>query len=173
VPDLLFVLVLAASTATPAPLVGVAPALTAAALRDELRAASQRRQDELAAIARQRAELEKLAAEIAAARAVVEAERARAPRDDKAPPSQGRPETPATAGQPASPDALAKTIKGMKVDQAAALVGHLDRGLAVDVLRRMKPADAGAILEKLKGETAADLFAQMAARPSLHGPGAR
>jgi flagellar motility protein MotE (MotC chaperone) len=66
-------------------------------------------------------------------------------------------------------ESLAKTVKAMKADQAAILVGKLDRALAADVLRRMKPSDAGGVLEKLKPELAADLMAMMA---SSNGKGA-
>ena len=58
--------------------------------------------------------------------------------------------------------ALAKTLKGMKPDQAAALVARLDRPLAIDLLRRMRPGDAAVVLEKVKPELAAELFSMMA-----------
>ena len=47
-------------------------------------------------------------------------------------------------------------------EQAAALLQRLDRVLTVEVLRRMKPPDAGAVLERMKGEAAAELFSAMA-----------
>jgi flagellar motility protein MotE (MotC chaperone) len=61
---------------------------------------------------------------------------------------------------------LAKTLKGMKPDQAASLLARLERPLAVEILRRMRPADAGVVLEKMKAETAAELFTAMAATPA-------
>ncbi len=176
---LLAIALVATSKATPAvtpapangavPLVGVAPALTATALRDELRARSQQRREELAALAMQKEELQRLAAEVAAARMVLDAaQRAPAadpkgapPKDDKG--DAARDAKPSVASTATSPEALAKTVKGMKSDQAAILVQKLDRGLAVEVLRRMRPADTAAILEKLKPDTAAELFSAMAA----------
>ena len=53
-------------------------------------------------------------------------------------------------------------LKVMKTEQAAALVARLDRHLAVDLLRQMRPADAGGVLEKMKPETAAELLSAMA-----------
>ena len=143
------------------------PSLTPNALRDELRAASQRRQDELAAIARERTRLEKLSTDIATARAALESETARL--DDKVKKAEAAkptgPQPPTTDGQPRgkpSGETLAKTLKGMKPDQAAALVSRLERRLAVNLLRQMRPADAGGVLEKMRPETAAELFALMA-----------
>jgi flagellar motility protein MotE (MotC chaperone) len=145
------------------------PSLTAAALRDELRAASLRRQSELAALAAERARLEKLSGELTAAQAARDAAK-----DERAPkPAQDRPRSPtgASATGPAAPagapvEALAKTLRGMKVDQAAAMVARLERPLAIEVLRRMRPGDAGALLDKMSPEAAAELFALMATRPS-------
>ncbi len=186
---LLAIALVATSKATPAvtpapasgavPLVGVAPALTATALRDELRARSQQRREELAALARQKEELQRLAAEVAAARMALDAaQRAPAadpkgapPKDDKG--DAARDAKPSVASPATSPEALAKTVKGMKSDQAAILVQKLDRGLAVEVLRRMRPADTAAILEKLKPDTAAELFSAMAARGAAPAQGQR
>jgi flagellar motility protein MotE (MotC chaperone) len=61
-------------------------------------------------------------------------------------------------------DSVSKTMKGMKPEQAAALVARLDRALAAEIMRRMKPADAGAILGLLKPELAAELTTQIATR---------
>jgi len=61
-------------------------------------------------------------------------------------------------------DSVSKAMKGMKPEQAAALVSRLDRGLAAEILRRMKSADAGAILGILKPELAADLATEIATR---------
>lgn len=61
-------------------------------------------------------------------------------------------------------DAVSKTMKGMKPEQAAALVARLDRSLAAEIIRRMKPADAGAILGLLKPELAAELATHIATR---------
>ena len=61
-------------------------------------------------------------------------------------------------------DAVSKAIKGMKPEQAAAMVGRLDRTLAAEILHRMKAADAGAILGLLKPELAAELATVIATR---------
>lgn len=144
------------------------PSLTTNALRDELRSSTRRRQDELAAIARERSRLEKLSAEIATARAALEAETARLDEKVKkaelgasAATSQAQPFPSRQGGKPPAPT-LAKTLKGMRAEQAATLISRLDRRLAADLLRQMRPADAGGVLEKMKPETAAELFSLMA-----------
>ena len=143
------------------------PALTGTALRDELRTSSQKRQEELAALARERAHLQKLSAEIEAARASLREETARLDeRVKKAASAAAQQKTSTRPGAPAGTDAegqaLAKTLKSMKPEQAAALLAHLDRPLAVGVLRRMRPGDTAAVLEKMKPEVAAELFSNIA-----------
>jgi hypothetical protein len=66
-------------------------------------------------------------------------------------------------------DTVSKAMKGMKPEQAAAVVARLDRGLAAEIMRRMKAADAGAILGLLKPEMAAELTTQIATRKSAYG----
>lgn len=61
-------------------------------------------------------------------------------------------------------DSVSKAMKGMKPEQAAALVARLDRSLAAEIIRRMKPTDAGAILGLVKPELAAELATQIATR---------
>lgn len=61
-------------------------------------------------------------------------------------------------------DSVSKAVKGMKPEQAAAVVARLDRGLAAEILRRMKSTDAGAILGLLKPELAAELATEIATR---------
>jgi flagellar motility protein MotE (MotC chaperone) len=61
-------------------------------------------------------------------------------------------------------DSVSKAIKGMKPEQAAAVVARLDRGLAAEILRRMKASDAGAILGLLKPDLAAELATEIATR---------
>jgi hypothetical protein len=61
-------------------------------------------------------------------------------------------------------DSVSKAIKGMKPEQAAAVVARLDRGLAAEILRRMKSTDAGAILGLLKPDLAAELATEIATR---------
>lgn len=163
----------------------IPPSLTANALRDELRASAQRRQEELAALRRERVRLEKLAADITTARAALEAETAQLDEKVKkaaaarsaalateagknAASAKGAAPQPRPDSKPLG-EALAKTLKGMKADQAAALVSRLERRLAVDLLRHMRPADAGTVLEKMKPETAADLFSLMASGEAAGG----
>jgi flagellar motility protein MotE (MotC chaperone) len=57
-------------------------------------------------------------------------------------------------------------MKGMKPEQAAAIIGHLNRSLAADVLQRMRPADAGIILGFLKPDVGAALATEIASRPA-------
>lgn len=156
---------------SPAPL---PPALGPAALRDELRASSQKRQEELAALARDRAALEKLAADISAARAALEAETARLDEKAKKAAKTDLEQAPGAGpgrdeARASSPEALARTLKGMKPETAASLLGRLERPLAMRLLRRMRPGDAGAVLERMKPDAAAELFALMAARPGAGG----
>jgi flagellar motility protein MotE (MotC chaperone) len=168
------------AAASQASVVGLPPSLAASALRDELRASSLRRQEELAALGRERARLEKLAAEITAARAALKTETARL--DEKVKKEKEEKEEAAkraTSAKTPSPqvradgkppgEVLAKTLKGMKADQAAALVSRLERRLAVDLLRHMRPADAGTVLEKMKPETAAEIFSLMASTEAAGG----
>lgn len=61
-------------------------------------------------------------------------------------------------------DSVSKAVKGMKPEQAAAMIARLDRGLAAEILRRMKATDAGAILGLLKPELAAELATIIATR---------
>ena len=65
-------------------------------------------------------------------------------------------------------DTVSKAMKGMKPEQAAAMVGRLDRGLAAEILRRMKSSDAGAILGLLKPDLAADLATEIAIRKPMY-----
>jgi flagellar motility protein MotE (MotC chaperone) len=154
----------------------IPPALSAVALRDELRAAARRRAEELRSLAGERARLQKLSADIAAARAALLSETALLERKLKeAPPPEKRPAAATAPARPSAPArrsgpeakppamALAKTLKGMKPNQAASLLSRLERPLAVEILRHMRPADAGALLEKMQAETAAELITAMAA----------
>jgi len=69
---------------------------------------------------------------------------------------------PPKPGEKPPVDAVAKALKGMKSEPAAVLLARLERPLAVEVLRRMRPADAGALLEKMKPEAAAELLSALA-----------
>jgi flagellar motility protein MotE (MotC chaperone) len=150
------------------------PSTTVAALHQELRGLGG---DEDHSLASERARLEQLAAEIAKAREALKQETARLEgmlkggAEARAPggESDGAPGVPLGSG--ASRDAMreqigtvSKAFKGMKPEQAAAIVAHLDRLLAAEVLRRMRPADAGLVLAQLKPDLAADLATTIAIR---------
>lgn len=164
-------------TASPEPGDATPPSLTARALADELAASAKRRREELAALAKERARLEKLQADIASARAALREESARLDAQAKQAAAARAEETKRAAAQAQKPaarpppkpgekgptDAIAKALKGMKSEPAAALVTRLDRPLAVELLRKMRPADAGALLEKMKPDTAAEMVSALAA----------
>ena len=148
----------------------VPPSLSSKAFLDEVRqtaveqrSSRQRREDD-------RARLERLAKEIAEARAALRQETERLEVAKKASEQRRPPPAPAPAdGSAARPateagpyGALAKTVKGMRPEKAAEIVAHLDRALAVELLRRIRPGDAAVILEKLRPETAAELVGRMA-----------
>lgn len=65
-------------------------------------------------------------------------------------------------------DSVSKAMKGMKPEQAAALIARLDRALAAEILRRMKATDAGAVLGLLKPELAAELATEIAIRKPIY-----
>ena len=126
-----------------------------------------------------RARLEQLTFEIAHAREALRQETARlealikqaGPPDGGAgsPPGESSP-APEAAAAPAKDtaheqlDSVSKALKGMKPEQAAAVLSLLDRRLAAQVLRNMRPADAGAVMGFLKPEQAADLATEIATR---------
>jgi len=62
---------------------------------------------------------------------------------------------------------VSKAMKGMKPEKAAAIMAHLDRTLAAEVLQRMRPADAGAILGFLRPEVGALLASEIVNRPPV------
>ena len=154
------------------------PALGARALSDELGKAMRRRYDELKAVAAEReaavlekAALEKLRGEVEQARSALREETARlqklvdrAPGCEKPPAQAGASEKQALPREPAGPqlDALAKTIKSMKAEQAAPVMRALGKPLAVALLRRLKPADAGALLDKLETPLVTELVQGLA-----------
>jgi flagellar motility protein MotE (MotC chaperone) len=149
------------------------PSLTERALCEELHRSTQDRRSTRARMDAERARLEKLAADVAEARAALKQETARLEalvrKVGPAGIGGGAGPGPLTpAGSERAPiETLARTIRGMQPEQAAAVLARLDPRLAVAVLRRIRPADAGAIADKLKPDTAAALFALMAsAAPS-------
>ncbi len=155
------------------------PSLTVHALCEELsRSATQRDESmqklakEREALKKERADLEKLAKEVAGAREQLKAETDRLvsfvdlagesvkPGGDK---FWSTRVAAVNASGGKSFDGLAKTLKSMRPDQAAAMVAKLDRTLAAAVLERLRPAESSPILDKLKPEVAADLFGMIAA----------
>lgn len=149
-------------------------AISGPALVEELRDAGRRRQQELGALRAEREQLEKLKAEIETARAALREETARLEaRVQAAGPASAAARGAAGGAVASAPDgkgpvdSLARTLKGMKPDQAAGVVNRIDRPLAVELLRRLRPGDAAALLERMKPEAAAELFVALA------GSGAR
>ena len=149
--------------------------VTNAALATELKNHANEQKLARSSMQKERARLEELKGELDASRTALKEETARleatiaaarsTPGSSPTPTSIAPvPVKPATKQQRPQLQALAKTIKGMKPEQAALMVARLDRQLASDILREMKPAEAGAILDKLKPELAADLIATMAAQ---------
>ena len=162
------------------------PTIGGKALAEELRKASSERAGERESVQAERARLEKLAAEIAEARAALQLETQRLTAAvkitaeagaAKAQPGEGgkkgegsakdaakaRPAArPGAKPEPTPLEALAKTLKAMKPDQAALLLAKVDKPLAVELLRHMKPADAAAVLDKMDPGTSAPLVSHLA-----------
>ncbi len=137
----------------------------------ELAAARAKIETDRKAVEADRAELEKLKAEIAQARAGLRTETEKlegllARRGDAPAQVVEAPQKNTAAVRPAELDALARTMKSMKPEAAAALVQRSEPSLAASLLKRMKPADAGAVMDRLKPELAADLLALMSTMPS-------
>jgi flagellar motility protein MotE (MotC chaperone) len=161
--------------------------LAATALRQELGIA---RQQEKESPGGERARLDQLAADIARAREALRQETVRLqtimqrsggvlPATEGGALPIGDPLQPVLAAAPPTlikdqVDSVAKAIKEMKPEQAAAILARIDRSLAVEILRRMRPADAGAVLGQLKPELAADLATELATRrPPAEGGSAK
>ncbi len=165
----------------------VPPTLTGTAFRQEL--SQGKRVGDLEHPPSERERMQNLAADLARTREALRAETARLEAlIRQAPAEAGRPVgSPATGAAPPAPlglgppggrpvdpsqvELVAKTFRGMKPEQAAALIGHLDRALAAEVLARMRPPDAGAILGLLRPELGAALTTEMANRPAAAGGG--
>jgi flagellar motility protein MotE (MotC chaperone) len=175
------------------------PSLAPSAFCEELRRAANRQtvsksqlQEERTALAAERGKLQKLAAELEASRKELRAEATRLdvlltaaghklPKESNTSTTAengGAPqETPVRKAEekPRSPEqlsSLAKAIRSMKAEQAAALVSRLEHSLAVDLLQHMSPKAAGAVMANVKPELAAELMASMANRvasPSKEG----
>ena len=155
----------------------VLPTLTGTALKSELHQ-SLAKPGEAAAPVSDRARLEQLTLEIAHAREALRQETARLEAlikqvgpcgEVRSSPSESDPAAAAAAAAAKDAareqlDSVSKALKGMKPEQAAALVSLLDHRLAAEVLRRMRPADAGAVMGYLKPELAAELATEIATR---------
>jgi flagellar motility protein MotE (MotC chaperone) len=152
------------------------PALTGAALAQELKKHAQEQKahrskldEERKALDAEHAKLEALKKEIDDSRAALREETARL---EAMLPHSGAAAAPVKpAGPvPANPGAqlkpLAKALKGMKPEQAAAVLTRLERPLAAQLLRELKPNEAAVVLEKLKPELAAELVSTLAAAPA-------
>lgn len=155
------------------------PSITGSALRQEIK---QNGGEDKGAPASERARLEQLAADITKAREALKQDTARLENmlrngggGDLRMPLGDPTEPVASPGGPAaSKEAMreqiltvSKAMKGMKPEQAAAIISRLDRVLASEILRRMKPADAGAVMASIKPELAAELATAIATRKSM------
>ncbi|MGC3998670.1 MAG: hypothetical protein QM767_14915 [Anaeromyxobacter sp.] len=147
------------------------PSLTSRSLAEELRRRGKDRDAQQEAIEAERKRLEVLRDEIARARAALKDETARLQELVAAVGASGQGSRPVKKGPGGKPipeqdgiGTLAQTFKGMKPDQAAAVMAKLDRGLAAAVLGRMRPADAALVVEKMDAGTGAELMALLAGR---------
>ena len=144
------------------------PGLTTTALADELRRGRASRATERQAAAGSLERLERLRGEISQARALLREETAKLEALLKtaatAVPAGGAGRRPSGPGRRTPLEDLATTVKSMRAEQSAALLGKLDRPLAASLLGAMKPADAGAIIEKMEPAAGAELIALLARR---------
>lgn len=147
----------------------VPPSLTGRALAEELRRSAGGRAGEKESLAAERARLEKLQKEITEARAALKAETEKLEALVKSAAGSSwakgaRPgQKPGQKGGPVDPvEGLSRTVKAMKPDQAASLLGRIDRSLAAALLERMKPAEAAGVLDRMDGATSAALVALIA-----------
>ena len=174
----------------------VPPSLGGQALGDELLKAGtdataqlEQVRGEEKALEVQRAALEKLAADIAQTRTklrdeterlkalIVEAQRsqestAQSTGQESAGDDSSRSSGKVPADFEADPerlDTLARAVRGMKPDQAATLLEKLPKGLAANLLLRMRGSDAAQVLEKLKPDFAAELVGEAARPPPRRG----
>lgn len=160
------------------------PSLAPGALREELRKASQqipgdRKQleEERRQLEEERSRLEALATDLAKARNALREETAKLEEMLQHEPPKRQTQQRAVQAPlqqqaaPAAPegdrlDTLAKSIRGMRSEQAAALLTRLPRPLAAGLLLRLRPNEAGPILDKLTPDVAAELVGQVLALPS-------
>ena len=137
------------------------PGLTVSALREELARARPGERDATA----ERERLEGLLAELTRAREAVRAETARLEALIRKASAAGLAEGSGEAPPAGQVDLVARALRGMPAPQAAGIVTHLERNLAVEVLMRLRPPEAGPILGLLKPELAAALATDIARRP--------
>jgi flagellar motility protein MotE (MotC chaperone) len=152
------------------------PSLSVHALCDELQNGSAgaeaggRDSEERKRLAEERANLEKMAADIAQARAALQSETARlealvkqngAGGGAAAGPSVATAEQAASA-VPFHPEVVVKALRGLKAEQAALVMKKLRHSLAAQVLGRMRSADAAAVVGKLEPAEAAELLTEAA-----------
>jgi len=131
------------------------PPLKMSALQDEARRRGADDETDKAALTR-------MAAEISAAREALRNETARLEAMLAEVPPGGEAE--GAKKQLSSMDAVAKTLRGMKPDQAAAILSRMERKLAVDLLKRIPPVDGAKVLAAMKPELAAELASDITAR---------
>jgi flagellar motility protein MotE (MotC chaperone) len=161
----------------------VLPSLTSTALKNELRQ-SLVQPGEVGAPVSDKARLEQLVTEIAQAREALKQETARLEAlikqrgscegEARSLPAESSPAVAAAALAAKDMareqlESVSKAMKGMKPEQAAAVLSRLDRRLAAEVLRRMRPADAGGVMGFLKPELAAELATEIATRKPTFG----
>jgi flagellar motility protein MotE (MotC chaperone) len=161
----------------------VLPSLTSTALKNELRQ-SLVQPGEVGAPVSDKVRLEQLVTEIAQAREALKQETARLEAlikqrgscegEARGLPAEGSPAVAAAALAAKDMareqlDSVSKAMKGMKPEQAAAVLSRLDHRLAAEVLRRMRPADAGLVMGFLKPELAAELATEIATRKPTFG----
>jgi flagellar motility protein MotE (MotC chaperone) len=154
--------------------------ITPRSLCEEIRRTLQQKQDEFAKLdeerrrllkeradfEKQRAQLEQLSQSIAAAREELKKETQRLEELSKPPPETSNDpasdeavaEIAATPLSPQAVETVAKRMRAMKPEAAAAVVKRLDPGLAAMILMKMRPADSGAIIGKLDADLAAELI---------------
>lgn len=151
------------------------PEVTSDGLRDELRRAARDRKaqtakmnDERSKLGEERAQLEQMAKDIDSARQSLRTETQDLRQQMKKKPAAasaapGAAESSGPGKPPPNPiDLVAKTLKNMRPDQAAQVLMHVDRALAVSVLAHMRASDAGAVLEKMKPDQAAQFITALA-----------
>lgn len=140
------------------------PPVAALVLVDELKRVSETRVDiaaERRAIDEDRRGLEKLHAELAEARAALKVEAARL--EELIESTQQGPAREKAAESRAQ---VAKAMRGMQPKKLATLITKLDRPVAIDLLRQMKPKEAVMLLEQLPPEVAAGYAAELLAAQS-------